>query len=175
MLSKWIYIPIGNNNTGKTTFQKRLIYHLCGITYVRLDRNTIHDINHPNSPKKMKKLSTINRSYQESKKEYDSIKNYFDNFFKDVDVCILSSHVTDCLDDVMKMIQYGHRRKYNIGGIFFSNQEDTIENQKIAKLKWDERFYLENPVSDNQEVWERQIDNLAKEFSDMIVARAYLQ
>ena len=66
MLSKWIYVLIGNNNTGKTTFQKRLIYHLCGVTYTRLDRNTIHEINRPNSPKKLKKLSTINRSYQES-------------------------------------------------------------------------------------------------------------
>ena len=175
MLSKWIYVLIGSNNTGKTTFQKRLIYHLCGVTYTRLDRNTVHDINRPNSPKKLKKLSTINRSYQESSDEYEDIKNYFDNFFQGVDICILSSHVEGCLNDVKEMIKFGHRKKYNVGGIFLSNQDDTIDNQEIAMLNWDERFYLENPIIHEEEGWRRQIDDLAREFSDIVIARAYLQ
>ena len=73
------------------------------------------------------------------------------------------------------MIEFGHRKKYNVGGIFLSNQDDTNDNQEIAMLNWDERFYFENPINHEEEGWRRQIDDLAREFSDMVVARAYLQ
>lgn len=84
-------------------------------------------------------------------------KNYFDNFFKGVDISLLSSHVNGCLNDVKEMIEHEHRKKYNIEGIFLSNQEDTNENQKITMLNWDEKFYFENPVNPQEEVWQRQI------------------
>ena len=70
MLKKNCYILIGDDLTGKTTFQKDLIFHLCGIEKIRLDTNLINIINHPESPRKLKTLFTMNRSIQEKMGEY---------------------------------------------------------------------------------------------------------
>jgi hypothetical protein len=41
MISNWAYILIGDNDTGKTTFQKHLLEILCGQSYDRLPRNIV--------------------------------------------------------------------------------------------------------------------------------------
>lgn len=175
MLSKWIYVLIGDDQTGKTIFQKRLIYYLCGLEYERLDRNFVFNVTHPRAPKKLRTLFTINRSYQETVEDYGNVEGYFVNHFKDANICILSSHShPPCIDNVKEMIEHGHRRKYNVGGIFWSNcnNPDTAE---ISLLNWDERFWIDNPVTEERERWPRQIDELARQFADMLVVRAYLQ
>lgn len=82
MLSKWAYILIGNDQTGKTTFQKALIKELCGYEISRLDVNLIHNINHPDSPRKLKTLSTMNRSYQEKIDLYGSVEEFLKSILK---------------------------------------------------------------------------------------------
>ena len=48
MLSYWAYILIGDNDTGKTGFQKYLVSELCGRRYKRLRRNLVRG-HHPSS------------------------------------------------------------------------------------------------------------------------------
>ena len=177
MLSRWIYVLIGNNNTGKTTFQKRVLYHLTGFVYQRLDINRVFDITHKNAPKKLKTIFLINRSLQEqSGKDLprdNVVEGYFENRFRDASVCILSSHaIRTNIAEIEEVIKKGKERKYNIGGVFFSNAS-TNETAEIALLNWDEKFYLENPVV--QDDWETQVNDLAKEFSEMLIRRAAFQ
>ena len=43
MLSKWAYVIIGNNDTGKAGFQRFLVSELCNRQYERLPRNLLKD------------------------------------------------------------------------------------------------------------------------------------
>ena len=175
MLSRWIYVLIGNNDTGKTTFQKRLICHLTGLDYKRLDRNISFEVTHKYAPKKLNKLFLMSRSFQESKGEYQTVSRYFEEYFKADDICILSSHAqVSSMSEIEEMIYEGRKRKYNIGGVFFSNA-DSEETEKIAQFSWDERLYLKNPWIEKDSEWKKQIDCLAWEFSEMLIRRAILQ
>jgi len=117
----------------------------------------------------------MSRSFQETKSEYQSIERYFNEYFKDEDICVLSSHAHEsCLSEIEEMIREGRKIKYNIGGVFFSNS-DSDETKEISLLGWDERFYLQNPRVEVDEKWKEQIDNLAWEFSEMLIRRAMLQ
>src|SRR6266478_589014 len=81
MFSHWAYILIGQNDTGKTTFQRHIAFHLCGVRYSRLPSNVVNTITHPRCPKGLKTLFTSNRSFQEKKSIYKSVENYFTHFF----------------------------------------------------------------------------------------------
>ena len=47
IVSKWIYILIGNDNTGKTTFQKSIVQIMCNQEYDRLHCNKKFPITPP--------------------------------------------------------------------------------------------------------------------------------
>ena len=59
MVSYWAYILIGDNDTGKTSFQKYLVADLCNRQYERLPRNLLTYITHPRMPRGVAKLSTM--------------------------------------------------------------------------------------------------------------------
>jgi hypothetical protein len=120
------------------------------------------------SPKKLNTLFIISKSYQE-KGGYESVEKYFSEHFKESDICILSSHINR--NDIKQMIEHGHKRKYNIGAIFWSNS-DNQEAGKISTLNWEERFFLSNPFTTDEETWRMQVDDLAREFAELILRRA---
>jgi hypothetical protein len=125
VFSHWAYILIGENNTGKTSFQKNLVSHLCDKRYERLPRNTVMDITHPRAPKAFATIFTCNRSFQEKRSEYKSIANYFKRFFRDADVCVLSSHTHgESAQEIAEVIQALKRRCYDVAGVFWSNSFD---------------------------------------------------
>lgn len=168
MIKKTAYILIGDDKTGKTSFQKYLILHLCGANkFVKLNTNLVHDIIHPESPRKLKTLFTMNRSIQEKMGEYKSVENYFDKFFKDADICILSSHSHGtCINDIEKMIEILKSKYYNVEAVFFTNHLNT-HTSDISKLSWNSRNIIENP--NNIENWKVQLEYGAKIFGDMII------
>ena len=168
MIKRTAYILIGDDRTGKTTFQKHLILYLCGIDkFSKLNTNLVHLINHPESPRKLQNLFTINRSVQEKMGEYKSIKNYFENYFKDADICILSSHAHDnSINDLREMIEILNSRYYNVEAVFFSNHLND-NTSEIAKLPWNSKNIVQNPW--NEESWESQIELGAKSFGDLII------
>ena len=88
MFSYWAYILIGDNNTGKTSFQRFLVNDLCGTDYQRLPRNLLSGITHPLMPRGISTISTMNRSYQEKTDEYLDVHNFFSNFFAMANICI---------------------------------------------------------------------------------------
>ncbi|MCL2348656.1 MAG: hypothetical protein FWC50_10405 [Planctomycetaceae bacterium] len=174
MIKKTAFILIGDDKTGKTSFQKHLIFYLCGADrYVRLDSNLIHNIIHPESPQKLQTLFTINRSIQEKMDEYQNIERYFSDYFKEADICILSSHSHgSCINEITKMIEILKSKYYNVEAVFFSNHlnSDTCE---ISKLNWNSRNIIENPLCDLDK-WEEQIRDGAEFFGDMIIRHAKL-
>lgn len=174
MFSKWAYILIGDNNTGKTSFQKFLIEALCQKPYKRRQTcNVVMDIIHPRAPKNLKTLFTANRSYQEKQKEYRNPKNYFKHFFEDADICILSSHSHgSSIKDVQAMIDELNLLAYNVAGVFWSNKYDS-DAKKISALPWQERLWIENPLLKSDNLIDIQIKRLAYDFSEMLVTRAY--
>lgn len=174
MFSHWVYILIGNDNTGKTSFQRYLLWHLCGQRYTRLQRNIVQSISHPRAPKGLSTIFTCNRSFQEKRSEYKSVENYFRHFFQEEDIGILSSHTHESKNEVAQMIRELRRRCYNVAGVFWSNAFDD-DAREIALLTWDEVLWVENPqLTDKQEI-KAQLDQIAEHFSEFLIARASIQ
>ena len=174
MLSNWAYILIGNNNTGKTGFQKYLVSELCNQRYQRLPLNMVTDITHPRMPRGVATLSTMNRSYQEVEK-YGDIANFFRSHFQDADICILSSHTQEpAIRHISEMIRELKLRAYNVAAVFFSNGYNN-DAAEISLLDWDERLWLDNLAADSEAVIKSQVERLAKEFTRLLVARAAQQ
>lgn len=172
MLSRWAYVLIGNNDTGKTSFQKHLVYDLSGLEYKKLTSNLVTDITHPRMPRGVAKLFTMNRSYQEKIGEYVDVSGFFSDHFKSEDICILASHTGGpSIDHLRDIIDGLHSRVYNVAGVFFSNGFNR-DAKKIALLDWDERLWLKNPPADSDEEIQSQLARLAREFSQMLIARA---
>ena len=176
MHSYWAYVLVGDNDTGKTTFQKYLVSHLCGEQpYQRLPSNLRKDIKHARVPRGVSTLSTMGRSFQENIENYRDIEYFFANHFKKADICILSSHARGrAIDHVTDMIRLLRLRAYNVAGVFFSNRYNNHAAQ-ISLLDWDERLWLENRPADTVDLIERRIARLAYEFAQMLIARAALQ
>jgi hypothetical protein len=61
-----------------------------------------------------------------------------------------------------------------VAGIFWSNGYDD-EAQRIALLPWDERLWVDNPELRSNQAIQEQLDRIAKEFSEFIIARAQAQ
>lgn len=174
MLSYWAYILIGNNDTGKTCFQKYLVSELCGREYKRLPRNLVTDIVHPRMPRGISTLSTMNRSYQEVPK-YGNVANFFQYHFAEADICILSSHVQKpAINQLSQMIRELRLRAYNVAAVFFSNGFNK-DAANVSLLKWDDRLWLDNTLANSDAVIHLQIERLAKEFAQLLIARAAQQ
>lgn len=176
MFSYWAYILIGDNNTGKTGFQKYLVSELCNQKYQRLRRNRLSEITNLRMPQDFKTLSAMNRSYQEVA-EYGSVANYFRKHFVEADICILSSHAHHPANKQLReMIRELRLRAYNVAAVFFSNGYNNNNNTaKISLLDWDERLWLENPEAESEKDIQFQIERLAKDFAQLLVARAAQQ
>ena len=173
MFSSWAFILVGDNNTGKTSFQRFLVDALCGLQYDRLPRNIVKEINHPRAPKKLKTLFTTNRSYQEKMDEYQSVENYFNSFFQDADICILSSHShLSSILHIQQMMSELAARAYNVAGVFWSN-DFGVDAKQISALPWQERLWIENPHLEDDGKISEQIKKQAYEFSEILVSRAY--
>jgi len=171
MIARFAYILIGDDLTGKTTFQKYILWHLCGVDrFAQLKTNLVWDVTHRNAPRKLRTLFTINRSVQEKMKDYGTLQNYFDSYFQDADVCILSSHAhPPCINDIEFMLQELQNRYYNVNVVFFSNHLNA-NTQQISRLSWQERILIDNP--NNSDGWQTQIDRAAHQFVDMILKKS---
>lgn len=151
----------GNDRTGKTTIQKHLLKDLCGQSYKRLVTNIMFDIIHPDIKKKYKNASFGNRSFQEKKKKYISVENYFKNFFRDADVAFISSHLV--IEDIKQMIDIGKSRSFEVIGVFFSNsiKYNPVENSQISLLNWDKRLKIKNSVTNDSQQIDLQLKEIA--------------
>lgn len=175
MLSYWAYVLIGNNNTGKTTFQRFLQSQLCDIHYQKLPRNLLSNVSQPRMPLGVETLWTMNRSYQEMSGDYGNVANFFKKGFKDADICILSSHANrGNINHVQEMIHQLRLRAYNVAAVFMSNGYNQHAEQ-MSLLDWDERLWLENPATRSENQIERRIGRLASEFTQFLIARAAIQ
>ena len=159
--SRLLFVLIGNDLTGKTSLQKKLIERIQGAIYDRLPVNKLFEIQHSEIKRKYKNVSFGNRSYQEKIGDYISVENFFQNHFATADIAFISSHLVEA--DIRLMIEHGHRRFYNVYGVFFSNSIEVSnhENSQISLLNWDERLFIENPTSTDAETIERQLDLIA--------------
>jgi hypothetical protein len=174
MISHWAYILVGENDTGKTSFQRYLIEALCSVIYKRLTTNIVSQVVHPRAPRNFATLFTANRSYQEKVAEYLSVERYFKHYFQDAHVCILSSHAHgSCADDIKAMIEELHCRAYNVGGVFWSNSFEN-SSKEICKLSWQERLWISNPTKKGPEKIQAQIKERADAFADLLIERAKL-
>jgi len=160
---KLLFVLIGNDCTGKTTLQKLLIEQLCGVQYEKLPTNIALNIKHPEIKRKYSKISFGNRSYQEKIDKYGSIDDYFSNHFNEQKIAFISSHLNK--NDLENMILNGHRKFYNVCGVFFTNSIDVNKslNSEISTLNWDERLVIENP-----KVEPKQINSQLKKISENI-------
>ncbi|UTD05982.1 hypothetical protein E4N80_11075 [Treponema denticola] len=169
MQKKCAYILIGNNNTGKTTFQKNVSSILTGQQYERLDCNKDLEINNTSSLNRYKRLFLMNRSYQEKHVDYGSVENYFAQYFIQNDISILSSHLDNKV--ISEMIYELKKRYYNITGVFFSNSisSNSKENSDISLLDWQERIIIKNDYL--PENWEYQLNRSAIDFAYYIISK----
>jgi GTPase SAR1 family protein len=130
--SKWLIVLIGNDKTGKTTLQKKLIRLLSDDNRdIRLDCNLSFKITHPYLIRKLRDFSVGNRSIQEKLDVYESVPDFFKNHFKEADLCFISSHLSPA--DTKKIIFEGRQRYYNVCGVFFSNSIDG--NARVNSIR----------------------------------------
>ena len=160
---KWAYILIGDSRTGKTRFQKELIQHIGGDWYTKLDCNQFFDIDTRIGTRNAKKISFMNRSFQEKEQ---TIQEFFDLHFAKADIAILASHLIQA--DITDMIHELKSRYYNVCGVFFDNSiaaNGSLNSTISSQLDWDERYYVENPKTDNGELSDYILRRSALEFA----------
>jgi len=169
---------LGDDRTGKTTFQKKIIKLLAYDNRdIRLDCNLLFDVKHSHLIRKLRNFSIANRSYHEKTTEYGSVEDYFNNYFREADMCFISSHVTHggavYVDDIKQMITEGQRRFYNVCGLFFENSiaKARQANRDISVLHWDERWVVANPQTEEQEQQDSQLLRAAEELVQMLIER----
>lgn len=173
MFSYWAYVLIGNNNSGKTGFQRHLVSELGGQPIKsKLSTNLETRITHPRMPRAVETLSTMNRSYQEKIGVYGSVQEFFENHFQPAEICILASHSHDpAKQQLTEMIRELRLQFYNVAAVFFSNSNED-EAAEISLLNWDERLWINNPKAGTDEEIDSQLRRLAGEFAQMLIARA---
>jgi hypothetical protein len=171
MQSRWLFVLLGQDRTGKTHFQKNVIKILAGREYERLQCNLEFPIVHPYMIRKCRNISIGNRSLQEREKDYLSVENYFENHFTPADICVISSHLKK--SEIETIIIQGRRRFYNCCGVFFTNSiaDDPNTNSEISELNWDERWVAVNDTTDEKQ-WPQQLQDAAQAFVQMLIERA---
>lgn len=171
--SRWVFVLIGNDRTGKTGIQKRLVKRLAHNNRdYRLDCNLVFDVKHPLLNRKIQTIAIGNRSIQEKTPDpYKSVDDYFLTHFKDADISLVSTHLS--LQDSMSILTNGHRKFYNVCAVFFSNsiQIDRHQNAAIAELNWDDRWLVENPLTEDEELQSTMLDAAADSFVQMLIER----
>jgi len=177
--SKQLFILIGNDATGKTTVQRNLIRLLNGAVYRRVPSNQAHDITNPYITRKIRKVFVAGRSYQELKDkpdQYTTVEDYFcqrlDTASIDVDLAFMASHLDS--QDIRQMIRQAHRRFWNVCAVFFTNSismNPALNADISTDLPWDERWYAENTRSDDGDVQERQLGEVADAIVQMLIER----
>ncbi len=176
MTSYWTYILIGNDRTGKTSFQRHLIEYLCGTPYDRLHCNKVNAINRQGGNRDLESLFTCNRSLQEKMTEYGSITNYFATVFKANDTCILSSHASQpAEEEIREIIHHLKREFYNVAGVFFSNAVTEHTRSIAANCPWTEILWIPNDPLEDEEKIQLQLKRLAEDFGNLILKRSFLQ
>jgi hypothetical protein len=173
--SKWLFILLGNDKTGKTTLQKKIIKLLSSDDRdIRLDCNQVFDITNPYLIRKLRTFSIGNRSIQEKLDDYKSVPEYFATHLAKADLCIISSHLKHA--DVQQMIAQGHRYYYNVCGIFLTNSisVDPDANAQISELLWDERWLASNDSTVEETEQDAQLQSIAEMFVQMLIQRTPL-
>lgn len=172
---KRLFILVGNDNTGKTTFQKKLIDKIASeVDYQKLPRNKFLKIVHSEIIECYKTVFFINRSIQEQfDEDIKSIDDYFKNKFQIADVCFLSSHLIKA--DIEELIIQSQKRFFNVTGVFFSNsiELNEKENSEISTLNWDDRIIIENPIIQNynKDTLESQMETIAENFTKFLIKK----
>ena len=124
----------------------------------------------------MRTLFTANRSYQEKINDYKSIENYFENFVKDADIVVVSSHSHgSSITDIQQMFGQLTAKAYNVAGVFWSNDFGVDAIKISSQVPWQERLWIENPVLTDADSIKLQIRARAFEFAEILVERARFQ
>ncbi|HEY1632132.1 MAG TPA: hypothetical protein VGF56_12525 [Rhizomicrobium sp.] len=180
MFSYWAYILVARNNKGKTTIQRHVARHLCGIWRPRLPVDAFLHVNHDRAPKGLNKLFLANRSLQERKHDFPTVDSYFgvgtgeSKGFKDADLCVLSSHSgPNEVKDVNEMIRHLKRRCYNVSGVFFRN-DDWNGMDQLTMLPWTEVLWIDNKHRRSATSIEKQLADIGLSLSNFLIARSHV-
>lgn len=177
VFSRWLFILIGNNRTGKTTIQRKLVELLNGQCYMSLPSDGLYDLTDFAFPQKCRRIFVAGRSYQEARgtTRYQTVEEYFERTLSRAgdDVCLafMASHLDT--PSVSEMISQGQNRFWNVCGIFLSNAVATspAANHEISRLPWNERWFVQNPTTDDERIRNRQLDDIAGGIVQMLVER----
>jgi len=189
--SKWMFVLIGNSDTGKTTIQKAVIELLNGRAFKALPSNQAYDVTHPCFLRKCRRFFVAGRSYQEllgnGDNPYTSVAEYFERRIDPValdpvapplDLSFISSHLDKTAIDLDKtaiaqIIQQAHRRFWNVCAIFLTNSlaTDPQLNAAISELPWDERWVAENAPTDDSATQHHQLRQVAGAIIQLLIER----
>lgn len=183
MFSYWIYLLIGQNKTGKTTFQRHL------VNYLRVGARPLQNVKgfweiNLRAPQRTFSIYVANRSYQEiGKSTYASVQRYLENeaFIRGQcpSATILSTHSDGAsVTDIQDIIMFAKDNCFNIAGVFFSNDTGSGLNS-IRRLDWDEKLWVDNPVIKNKQsqrvLVDEQLRERAVQFGDLLINRSKIQ
>lgn len=175
LLSRWLFVLIGNNDSGKTSFQRHLIAYLCDQAYEKLPSNKVFQVKHPRAPRNFATLFCANRSYQEKTDTNGTVENYITSVVDKADVTIVATHAgINDMQDIQDLLRFGRRRRYNIAAVFFENALSAT-TADISEFDWQERLLIQNPPVEagdrQQEKIQEQLQLAAVQFGDLLIAR----
>lgn len=179
MISKRMYVLIGNDEKRKIRFQEKLIGYLCENN----EQNQKHEKRKLKEIYYSKNLNEIFFSIDELQSVHENnqdIKEYVNKFCEDrnCDLWIISSKPN--LYDIEILIKESHSKFLNVTGVFFEEDIDDFKEVKkeMSKLSFDERIVLTNSVNkiNNEHKIEEVIGNeeyICQDFANMLLIRSY--
>ncbi len=155
---KKVYILLGDDKSGKTTFQKYLIEELLGIKYDRMQSDLLINIGHTKC--KYHSIYFIGRSIQERDKVHQNIKKHVNQVMQYQDACFFfSSHLV--YDDIIKLFNSIKVWTDNITFIYLTNNKYPFLEKLIDETKVRQHYVLINPYQKN---WRNMLKLETKSF-----------
>ena len=156
---KKVYILLGDDKSGKTTFQKYLIEELLGIKYSRMQSDLVLDVRHTKC--KYPYIYFIGRSIQERNKVHENIEKHVNQVMQCEDTCFfLSSHIV-VYDDIRKLVSAIKAWTDNITFIYLINNKYTFLNKLVKETRVRQHYTLLTPYTQN---WKHVLKYETKSF-----------
>lgn len=180
VFARQVLILVGQNNTGKTSFQRHLLNYLCKEDQTRLRTNQSWPVKHQDAPRRFNSIYFANRSYQELRTTLPPVRKYVaDALDTGAALTILSSHAdASSTSDIEAMYEVSIERGYNPSVAFFSNGLNSYCKMYSKSYNWHERLIISNarirPQKNEKELIQGQLKLIAEDFGNLLMRRAAL-
>ena len=163
MQSNWVYFLVGGGLSAQNMFQRRLLFHLCGVLYERLPGGRPLEIAGP------KPGPNGSRIFVGGLGPYSPHAAGSPGTLPPGEgVRVFYSLPDGGGAGLAGMIREAKQRSYQACGVFLPDRGGSEPRQGLAALDWDERIWLAGSATGGED----RLDREAKKFAEHLQARA---